>query len=272
MDRVLLQKENGIATITLDNTTHANCMTAHMMTMLCDIVRELDADRSVRCVLLTAAGNKAFCSGGDLNEELYNATTDRQQMHDFIRQGNDMIRHILFGRLPYVAAVKGYALGAAPAILSACDLVIASEDSLYGIPTPSLGGMPGWGSTQLVPRVIGRQQTLRMLLLNQKLTAEEALHAGLVTEILPAEKVVLRARAVASIICSFPESAMSAAHRSVNQSLDIALSAGLEQEINLLCATNTDPNFAEGMRAFLEKRRPYFHFTGEDHGTDSHSR
>ena len=95
----------------------------------------------------------------------------------------DMIQRILYGRLPYIAAVKGYALGAAPAILSTCDIVIGADNSVYGMPTTSLGGLPGWGSTQLVPRVMGRQSVLRMMLLNQKLNAEEALKYGLIDSV-----------------------------------------------------------------------------------------
>lgn len=258
MNRVTCNIEDKIAVILFDNTSHANCLTEKMMNELCAIVKRLDADRSVRCVILTAAGEKAFCAGGDLKEELYNSTQDNQKMVDFIRQGNDMIQRILFGRLPYIAAVKGFALGAAPAVLSACDIVIAAPNAVFGIPTPSLGGMPGWGSTQLVPRVVGRQQTMRMLLLNEKMTASDALQAGLISEIVPAEQLTVRAMEMARTICSFPEHAMTAARRSVNQGLNQSLSSGLETELSYLQAANVHPDFVEGMKAFLEKRPPVF--------------
>lgn len=256
MNRVTCSIENQIAVITLDNASHANCMTAKMMNELCDHVKTLDADRRVRCVILTSAGEKAFCSGGDLKEELYNSTTDHQQLHDFNRQGMDMIQRILYGRLPYIAAVKGYALGAAPAILAACDIAVGESNSVYGMPTTSLGGLPGWGSTQFVPRVIGRQQALRMLLQNRKFTAEEALQCGLISEICPAGQSLVRASEIAEEILAAPETAVAAAHRSVNRTLDLPLSAGLEYEDTFLQQVNTGEDFAEGMRAFLEKRRP----------------
>ena len=259
MNRVTCIVEDHIAILTLDNASHANCLTAEMMNGLCEYVRQLDIDPNVRCVILTSAGEKAFCSGGDLKEELYNATADHRQLHDFNRLGNDMIQRILHGRLPYIAAVKGYALGAAPAVLTACDIVIGSENSVYGMPTTSLGGLPGWGSTQLVPRMIGRQQTLRMMLLNEKITAEQALQCGLISEICPTEQIADRAWELASRIVSFPEAAIAAAHRSVNRTLDLPLSAGLELEDTLLAETNTGADFAEGMQAFLEKRKPQFH-------------
>ena len=258
MNRVTCTFENHIAVVTLDNASHANCLTAKMMNELCDYVKKLELDTSVRCVILTSAGEKAFCSGGDLKEELHNATEEPQQLRDFNRQGNDMIQRILYGRLPYIAAVKGYALGAAPAILSACDIVIGAENSVYGMPTTSLGGLPGWGSTQLVPRLMGRQTVLRMMLLNRKLSADEALRYGLISEICPAEQILERAKELASSILAFSGTAVAAARRSVNRTLDLPLSAGLELEDMLLTETNTGADFAEGMRAFLEKRKPEF--------------
>ncbi len=258
MNRVICTIENRIAILTLDNASHANCLTAKMMNELCAFIKQLDADKSVRCVILTAAGERAFCSGGDLKEELYNATVDHQQLHDFNRQGIDMIQRILYGRLPYIAAVKGYALGVGPTMLAACDLVIGSDTSVYGMPTTSLGGIPGWGCTQLVPRVIGRQQTMRMLLQNKKFSAEEALACGLITEICPSDQVMEKALAAASPILATPEAAITAARRSVNRTLDLPLSAGLEYEDTFLQQTNTGADFEEGMRAFLEKRPPQF--------------
>ncbi|MCR4751205.1 MAG: enoyl-CoA hydratase/isomerase family protein [Eubacterium sp.] len=258
MNRVVCTIENHIAVVTLDNASHANCLTAKMMDELCRCVKELERDASVRCVILTSSGEKAFCSGGDLKEELHNATEDPQQLQDFNRLGCDMIQRILQGRLPYIAAVKGYALGAAPAILSSCDIVIGAENSVYGMPTTSLGGIPGWGSTQLVPRVMGRQAVLRMMLLNQKFTADEALRYGLISEICPADRILDRAKELASVILSFSGSAVAAARRSVNRTLDLPLASGLELEDQLLKEINTGADFAEGMRAFLEKRKPHF--------------
>ena len=258
MNRVICEIENKIAVITLDNASHANCLTAKMMGELCTLVKKLDTDPAVRCVILTAVGEKVFCSGGDLKEEYHNATIDHQQLHDFNRLGNDMIQRILHGRLPYIAAVKGYALGAAPAILAACDIVLGADNSVYGMPTTSLGGLPGWGSTQLVPRVMGRQPVLRMMLLNQKINAAEALRLGLISEICSADQILERAKELAATITAFSEPAVTAARRSVNRTLEQPLSTGLELEDLLLTETNTSVDFAEGMQAFLEKRKPSF--------------
>ena len=196
-------------------------------------------------------------------EKLY-AVKEHENIDSYNRLGMKLVRNIMNSPKPYIAAVNGYALGAALAVITACDIAIGSDNSVYGLPTTSLGGIPGWGCTQQVTRVLGRQCVMRMLLLNEKINADEAQKCGMISEIYAVNELMEKACELAEQIIRYPVNAVSAAKRCVNGGLELTLEEGLEFEAKLLYHNNTQYNFGEGISAFLEKREPEFHMNYEE--------
>ena len=257
------ETDGHVCVITIDNSKAVNCMTMEMLEGLCEAARACEADPDIRCAILTGAGEKAFTSGGDLKSECRYAASEHENIARYNRLGIELVKQILDSRLPYIAAVNGYALGAALAMVAGCDIAVASPNAVFGLPTTSLGGIPGWGCTQLVTRTVGRQCELRMLLLNEKIDAEEARRVGLISEIVPQAELMDRAMALARQMAAYPANALAAAKRCVNLGLEGSLSAAFEVEHDLLVHTNTQYNFQEGITAFLAKRSPRFRYGGE---------
>ena len=264
MGAIRCEKKNHIGTITIDNEKKINCITIDMLESLNEKVEMCNQDPDIYCVILTGAGKQAFSSGGDLKAEKLFATQQHEKIAYYNRQGILLVHKIMDSPKPYIAAVNGYALGAALAVITACDIAIGSENSVYGLPTTSLGGIPGWGCTQQVARVAGRQCVMRMLLLNEKIDAGQAKRCGMISEIYPADQLMEKAYELARQIAEYPVNAVLAAKRCVNGGLEMSLGDGLEFEAELLYNTNTQYNFGEGISAFLEKREPEFKMNYEE--------
>lgn len=264
MGTIRYEKNNHIGTIIIDNEKKINCMTKDMLESMKEQVIRCNNDPDVYCVIITGAGKQAFSSGGDLKAEKLYATEQYENIDYYNRQGVELVRNIMGSPKPYIAAVNGYALGAALAVIAACDIAIGSDNSVYGLPTTSLGGIPGWGCTQQVTRVIGRQCAMRMLLLNEKINAEEAKKYGIISDICSIEKLMEKAYELAEQIIQYPVNAISVAKRCVNGGLEMTLEDGLEFEAKLLYHNNIQYNFGEGISAFLEKRKPEFNMNYEE--------
>lgn len=190
-----------------------------------ELLDDLENDLSIRAVVLTGAGDKAFSAGGDLREEMNSSISNHARLFRFNELGGQLCLKILRSRLPFVAAVNGYAFGAPLAMIGACDLSLASESAVFGLPTCSLGGIAGWGCTQIVARLVGAHNVKRMLLLNEWLDAAEAMRIGLVSRVVPVKDLKPEALAI---------------------------------EHEYLRECNVMPVFAEGIAAQLEKRPPRF--------------
>lgn len=264
MGTIRWEKNNHIGTITIDNEKKINCMTTEMLEIMNEIVERCNEDPDIYCVIITGAGQRAFSSGGDLKAEKLFATKQHENIDYYNRQGVKLVQSIMESPKPYIAAVNGYALGAALALITACDIAIGSDNSVYGLPTTSLGGIPGWGCTQQVTRVVGRQCVMRMLLLNEKIDAEQARKYGIISDIYSIEKLMEKAYEMAKQIIRYPLNAVSAAKRCVNGGLEMSLEDGLEFEAKLLYHNNIQYNFGEGISAFLEKREPKFNMNYEE--------
>lgn len=264
MGKIRCEKNNHIGTITIDNEKKINCMTAEMLESLKEKVEMCSRDPDIYCVVITGAGSQAFSSGGDLKAEKLYATKQHENIDRYNRRGIEVVRTIMNSPKPYIAAVNGYALGAALAVIAACDIAVGSDNSVYGLPTTALGGIPGWGCTQQVTRAAGRQCVMRMLLLNEKIDAEEAKKCGLISGIYPVDQLMEKAYELAEQIARCPVNAVSAAKRCVNDGLEMTLEEGLEFEAKLLYHNNIQYNFGEGISAFLEKREPEFQMIYEE--------
>lgn len=237
-----------------------NAMSYDFLIEAHQLLDDMESDLSIRAVVISGAGSKSFSAGGDLREEMKNSISDHAKLFRYNELGGQFCLKILRSRLPFVAAVNGYAFGAPLALIGACDLSLASEEAVFGLPTSSLGGIPGWGCTQIVARHIGAHNVKRMLLLNEWLDAAEARRVGLISKVLPASELRAEALAMAEKIAQFPPAAMTAVKQTVNQGLDLggSLEDGLALEHEYLKECNVSPVFAEGIAALLEKRPPKF--------------
>ena len=248
-----------VALFTISRPRALNAMLMSFLKEAHELMEALEADQSVRCVVLTGDGPKSFSAGGDLKEEMANADSNHQGIIDYDRLGDELCLKIRRSRLPFIAAVNGYAFGAPLGLIAACDLSIASDNALFGLPTPALGGIPGWGCTQTVTRCIGAQEVKRMLLANERFDAQEALRCGLVSQVVPQADLLPKALDAARRIAGYAPSVMAIVKKTVNDGLEApTVEAALALEHANLGRCNLSPIFVEGIAAFLEKREPDF--------------
>lgn len=254
---------DSIGIIEICDEKTMNSMTLDMVADLIVAVKHLNAHPDIRCGIITGAGQKSFTSGGNLKAEERYANKENENIDRFNRMGMELVDCIWNGKIPYIASVNGYALGAALAIIAACDLAYGSESSLYGMPTPSLGGIPGWGCTQLVTRLIGRHAVHKMLLLNEKIGAEEAQQMGILNAVYPVEELRGKTMEAAERIAGYAPNTMCAIKKMVNDGLDMDVFSAIEMEAQYLYSINTKDNFVRGINAFMRKEMPEFDMTKE---------
>jgi enoyl-CoA hydratase/carnithine racemase len=242
----------GMAELVIDRPTKHNAVTPAMARKLQTLARGLDENDDVRAVLLRGEGERAFCSGSDLNSLA--AYPSAWHFRNRVEYAN-VIRLI---RKPVVAALQGWTLGGGAEMALAADLRIAAETTRFGFPEVQRGWVGGGGASQILPRLIGQGQALRLLMLGQQIDAAEALRLGLCEEVVPQAELLDRAREVVRRLASFSPVAVQSVKAAVRMSMEASLSAGLvyENEMNVLCFSAGD--HLEGIRAFNEKRPAKF--------------
>lgn len=242
-----------VAEIVLDRPEALNALSTAMARRLGAVCAEVAADRSVRAVVLSAAGGKAFCVGADLKER--NAMTDAE-----ILEQRPVFRAAFGGVLglpqPVVAAVHGYALGGGCEFALSCDLIVADETAVFGLPEVGVGLVPGGGGTQLATRRLGPGRAADLVLTGRRLGIDEAEAYGLVDRRVPAGTVREEALAIAGVIAGNSPAAVRAAKRAMRQGDGTGLDAALDIEENAWRTVVTSADRREGIAAFNEKRKP----------------
>jgi enoyl-CoA hydratase/carnithine racemase len=229
-ETILYEKNEHIAYVTLNRPHALNAYSVQMRDDLYEALRAIQDDDEVRVVIVKGAGEKAFCAGADLKEFLTapSATEARQ-----IRFRRDLWKLFLSIPQPLIAAVHGYVLGSGMEIAACCDIRIASEDAVFGLPEVGLGIIPGAGGTQTIPRLIGVSRSLEMLLTNRWIPCDEAYHFGLVNRIVPKGEHIKAAGKMALKIASFDPHAVRRAKEAIIKGCDMSLQEGLEFEKRL---------------------------------------
>lgn len=252
-ENFLLEISDGIAVLTLNRPKVLNALNAALLGELDTALGALAADPSVRTVILTGAGEKAFAAGADIQELAAVSAVEGQALAE---RG----QHI-FGKLetlgkPVIAAINGFALGGGCELALAASIRIASESARLGQPEVKLGLIPGYGGSQRLPRLVGKGAALKLLLTGEMISAAEALRIGLVDEVVPAADLLARARSLASAIAAVAPIAVRQCLAAVRDGYDLPLDQALAHEAALfgICCATADK--AEGTRAFLEKRSP----------------
>lgn len=258
---VLLQREDGLAVLTLNRPEQLNTLNLAMAQALHEAFATLAADDSVRAVLFRARG-KYFCAGGHVPEFgglLSQGVAERQDYFTRLIHHVHATAELIAGlRAPVVACVAGGASGAGLSLVAACDFVLASEKSAWNTAYMGLGISPDGGSTWLLPRLMGLRQARELILLAERIGGDDALRLGLVNRLLPAEALEAEARALATRLASGPTVAYGRAKKLLLDSLQTSLPAQLRAEEESFLAVSATEDFGEGVSAFLEKRTADF--------------
>jgi enoyl-CoA hydratase len=253
---LILDHSDGVALITLNRPAVLNALSSALLAELDGALRTLDADRAIRAVIVTGAGEKAFAAGADIAE--FTHIEGAVAGAAFARRGQAILAQIARLRVPVIAAVNGFALGGGCELALACDIRIASENARFGQPEVNLGLLPGYGGTQRLTRLVGMGTAMHLCLSGEMIGAQEALRIGLVQKVVPQASLLDEARRLAGVIASKAPLAVEAAKRAIVAGAETPLDQGTEIEaVHFGSMTATD-DFREGTAAFLEKRKAAF--------------
>jgi enoyl-CoA hydratase len=242
-----------VAIITLNRPKQLNALNDQLMDELGHALKGFDADPAIGCMVITGS-EKAFAAGADISAMAKFSFADAYK-GDFITRNWETIRSI---RKPVIAAVSGFALGGGCELAMMCDFIIASETARFGQPEIKLGIIPGAGGTQRLPRAVGKAKAMDMALTGRMMNAEEAERAGLVSRVVPQDKLMDEVLAAALVICDYSQVATMAAKETVNRAFEGSLSDGLMFERRLFHALFATADQKEGMDAFVNKRKAEF--------------
>lgn len=258
MEHIKISEEPGILTITLNHPEKLNAFVGHMRRDLAEAFEHAGSDRSVRVVVITGAG-RAFCAGGDVT--YMNELAERGDDEEFARLLGAGRRVVLAMRemtKPVLASINGAAAGAGFNLALACDLRIASRDATFAQSFAKVGLHPDWGGTYFLPRIVAPNKALEMFFLGDRIDADEAFRLGIVNRVVAPEELEAETRKLAERLRDAPPVSVAAAKHAVYMSDHASLDEMLqyETESQLRCFQSADGR--EGLRAFMEKRKPRF--------------
>jgi len=251
-ETVIVEKDGAIAVVTLNRPQSLNALSYAVVKDLSLAMQELDEDDDVRVIIVTG-GEKVFAAGADIKEMAERGPFDERIQERLAYR--DKINRI---RKPVIAAVSGFALGGGCELAMSCDIIIASETARFGQPEVNLGIIPGSGGTQRLAHVLGKHRAMELVLTGDIINAADAERFGLVNRVLPVELFLEEAKNVARKIAAKPVLAVRTAKEAVLKSANTALDEGLEFERKSFYLLFASEDKSEGMKAFLEKRKPEF--------------
>ncbi len=250
---VLLERRGAIALVTLNRPHVLNAMNTAMGVRLGEAMDEIAEDATVRVVVLTGTGERAFCAGGDLKERQGMTPEQWTRQHRIFERSHYKIRNF---RKPIFAAVNGVAVGGGCEMAMSTDFLLAAEHARFGQPEVTRGIMPGAGGTQLLPRYVPRGLAFQLLMTGEMISAAEAHRWGLVNQVCPAGELMDEAMRLAERIAANSPAAVQQAKRSARMGLEQPLEAAIEIEIECYQRMVDHPDRYEGIDAFNERRTP----------------
>jgi enoyl-CoA hydratase len=242
-----------VGVITLNRPKQLNALNGQLMVELGQALKAFDADEAIGCMVITGS-EKAFAAGADIGAMATYSFADVYK-NDYITRDWETIRSI---RKPVIAAVSGFALGGGCELAMMCDFIIAADNAKFGQPEIKLGVIPGAGGTQRLPRAVGKAKAMDLALTGRMMDANEAEKAGLVSRIVPLDKLMEETLGAALMICGYSQLATMAAKESVNRAFESGLSDGVMFERRLFHALFATADQKEGMDAFVNKRPAAF--------------
>src|SRR3979490_1875050 len=250
-EHIIVDSKGAVGIITLNRPKMLNALSFGVFREIAAAVDDLEADDKIGCILL-AGGEKAFAAGADI-KEMQPKTFIEMFSSDFTTIGGDRVANC---RKPTIAAVNGNALGGGGELAMMCTILIAADTAKFGQPEITLGTIPGLGGTQRLTRAVGKSKAMDLCLNGRMMDSTEAERSGLVSRIGPADKLMAEALAAAEKIAAMSRPAAAMAKQAINRAFETSLSEGISVERNLFHSTFALEDRAEGMTAFIEKRKP----------------
>ncbi len=247
--------DEGVATLTLNRPELRNAISRGLVDEFFAVLESIANTPEARAIILTGAGDKAFCAGADLKER---AGMSPDEVETFLKDLNGLMTTIDSFKLPVIAAINGAAFGGGLEFALAADIRLAAESAVVGLTETRLAIIPGAGGTQRLPRIVGKGKALELILTGRRIDAREALRIGLVNNVYPADTLMAESRELALEICAGGPIAVQQAKVAVKRGLETDLAAGLaiESEAYAVCIPTEDR--LEGLQAFREKRKPMY--------------
>ena len=249
---VIVETHGAVGLIRLNRPQAMNALSAALMEDLDAALEAFEADPAIGAIVLTGS-ERAFAAGADI-KEMQDKTFAEAFLGDFIGRWENVTRV----RKPVIAAVAGFALGGGCEIAMMCDFILAADTAKFGQPEIKLGVMPGAGGSQRLTRFVGKSKAMEMILTGRMMDATEAERSGLVSRVLPADKLIEEALKVAATIASLSAPAVYAAKESVNRAYETTLAEGVRFERRIFHSLFATEDQKEGMKAFAEKREAKF--------------
>jgi enoyl-CoA hydratase len=255
MDTLLLERDGAVAIVTINRPEVLNALNSQTLDELRRAVLDLKRDESVRVVILTGAGAKAFVAGADINELAVQTPTGGREHALAGQHVFDLLENM--GK-PVIAAINGYALGGGCELAMACTLRLAADTARLGQPEIALGLIPGYAGTQRLPRLVGKGRAMAIMLTGAPIAADEALRIGLVNLVCPAAELMAEARKLAQQLAGAAPIAMRYIITAVNKGIEMSFAEACQYEATLFGLVASTDDMREGTAAFLQKRKAEF--------------
>ncbi len=249
---------DAVAWITFNRPERFNAMSPLLVRELCDVATRCSSDKAVRAAVLTGAGDQAFCAGGDVSEFAKRLDDVDLLVKEMTTYLHAAVSRFAWMRAPLIGAVNGVAAGAGLSAVAFCDLVIAAETATFTSAYTQIGLTPDGSSTFFLSRILGPRRAMELYLTNRVLSAQEALDWGLVNTVVPADRVLTEAEALAATLAQGPTEAYGGVKKLLQTAATDSLESQMERETRFIARAGASADGQEGIRAFLEKRRPTF--------------
>ncbi len=251
-EQILVFTEGAVGRVQINRPKALNALNSTLMTEMVDALRKFEEDEAIRCIIIHG-DERAFAAGADIKEMADQGAID-MYARDFISLWDAVYRI----KKPIIAAVSGYCLGGGCELAMICDIIVASETARFGQPEINIGVLPGAGGTQRLTRAVGKSLAMEMVLTGRMLSADEALQAGLVSRVVPPEAYLDEAKKLAAEIATKSPVAVQFAKEAILQGFEQTLAGGVHLERRLFYMAFASEDQKEGMKAFMEKRKPEF--------------
>lgn len=255
MGFIQFEKNNSIATITISKPKALNALSAMVLRELNECLNQVEEDKSLRALIITGDGEKAFVAGADISEL---SELDSLGAEEFGKLGQDVFRKIEKQKIPVIAAVNGFALGGGLELALACDFIIASENAKFGLPECTLGLIPGFGGTVRLSRKVGPSLAMEWTLSGNMVDSTEALRTGLVNKVVPQSSLKEEVMKLAETFASRAPVALENIKKLIQETYGLPIDEAMALERSSFGKLFVTEDCREGTKAFLEKRKPTF--------------
>ncbi|MBW1996888.1 MAG: enoyl-CoA hydratase/isomerase family protein [Deltaproteobacteria bacterium] len=252
---IIFEKEGPVAIIKFNRPKALNAINPDVLTEANDALDRIQEDRSLKVLVLTGAGEKAFVAGADIGHMVNLSPLEARR---FSRMGHEFMARLEAFHIPVIACVNGFALGGGIEVAMASDFIYASENAKFGQPEINLGVIPGFGGTQRLPRLVGKARAKELCMTGQMISAQEAKEIGLVNKVFPPEKLWEETMKTANTIASKGKVSLKAVKECIERGGNVDLNEGCLMESDNFALCMASPDGKEGMTAFIEKRKPEF--------------